>query len=139
MASIVRSKWRAALVAALVLVAAIPAAASATATKPVIVGTEAGYFGSATVTHQVSVFVYLTKGPRAGNHVTVCLGGVCKRAHGHNAKLAWYSASFNVRHGYRMWDPVKFTVTAANGTGSVHKTVTDSLLCMRNNGSTPQS
>ena len=118
---------------------AIPAASAATTHKPVIKGTEAGYFGSATVTHRISVFVYLTKGPRAGNRVTVCLGHVCKRAHGHNAKLAWYSASFKVRHGYRMWDPVRVTVTASNAAGSTRTTVSDSLLCMHNNGSTPQT
>jgi hypothetical protein len=127
------------VVVAALLTAAIPAASAATTHKPVIKGTEVGYFGSATVTHNISVFVYLTKGPRAGNHVKVCLGHVCKRARGHDAKLAWYSVSFKVKHGYRMWDPVRFTVTASNAVGSTRERVKDSLLCLRNDGSTPQT
>ena len=134
-----RSKLRLALIGAVVLSAAIPTAAAARSAKPVIKGAEVGYFGSAVVTHQMSVFVYLSEGPSAGNRVTVCLGGVCKRAHGHNAKLAWYSASFKVRRGLHMGDPVKFAAVASNGAGSSRITGTDPLLCMHNNGSTPQT
>ena len=134
-----RSKFRLALVAAAVLSAAIPTAAGARSAKPVIKGAEVGYFGSAVVTHQISVFVYLTEGPRAGNRVTVCLGGLCRRAHGHNAELAWYSASFEVRRGLHMGDRVKFAAVASNGAGSSSITVNDPLLCMHNDGSTPQT
>jgi hypothetical protein len=112
--------------------------AGARPSKPVIKTEEVGYFGSATVTHQVSVFVYSNLGPRAGNHVTVCLGGKCKAAQGHNARLAWYSASFSTR-GLHMGDAVKFTATAKNSAGQTSVSVTKPLLCMHNDGSTPQS
>lgn len=134
----VRPKVWPALIAAVVLSAVIPTAAGARSAKPVIRGAEVGYFGSAVVTHQVSVFVYLTEGPSAGNQVTVCLAGVCKRARGHNAKLAWYSAAFTVRRGFRMGDRVHFAAVASNRAGSSRLAVTDPLLCMHNNGSTPQ-
>jgi hypothetical protein len=99
---------------------------------------EVGYFGSARVTHQVSVFVYSNLGPRAGNHVTVCLGGTCKAAKGHNAHLAWYSASFSTR-GLHMGDAVKFTAIARSSAGQSRVSVTKPLLCMHNDGSTPQT
>jgi hypothetical protein len=81
--------------------------------KPVIKTEEVGYFGSATVTNRVSVFVYSNLGPRAGNHVTVCLGAKCESARGHNARLAWYSASFTTR-ALRMGNSVSFTATASD-------------------------
>jgi hypothetical protein len=112
--------------------------AGARSNKPVIKTEEVGYFGSATVTHQVSVFVYSNLGPRAGTHVTVCLGGTCKAAKGHNARLAWYSASFSTR-GLHMGDSVKFSATAKNSAGQSKVSVTKPLLCMHNDGSTPQT
>ena len=71
-----RPKFRLALIGAVVLSAAIPTTAAARSAKPVIKGAEVGYFGSAVVTHQMSVFVYLSEGPSAGNRVTVCLVGL---------------------------------------------------------------
>jgi hypothetical protein len=128
-----------AILGAAALFAALPlATAGARASKPVIKTEEVGYFGSASVTRHVSVFVYSNLGPRAGNHVTVCLGGTCKRARGHNARLAWYSASFSTR-ALRMGDAVKFTATAKDAAGRAKVTVTKPLLCMHNNGSTPQT
>jgi hypothetical protein len=112
--------------------------AGARSEKPLIKTEEVGYFGSAAVAHQVSVFVYSNLGPRAGNHVTVCLGGTCKAAKGHNARLAWYSASFSTR-GLHMGDPVKFSATARDAAGQSRVSVTKPLLCMHNDGSTPQS
>jgi hypothetical protein len=112
--------------------------AGARSDKPVIKTEEVGYFGSAKVTHQVSVFVYSNLGPRAGNHVTVCLGGTCKAAQGHNARLAWYSASFSTR-GLHMGDPVRFTAIAKSSAGQSRVSVTKPLLCMRGDGSTPQT
>jgi hypothetical protein len=112
--------------------------AGARSDKPVIKAEEIGYFGSAKVTHHVSVFVYSNLGPRAGNHVTVCLGGTCKAATGHNARLAWYSVSFSTR-GLHMGDPVKFTAVARNPAGQSRVSVTKPLLCMHNDGSTPQT
>ena len=123
--------------AALVLSAALPAAALA-GSAPLIKSSEVGYFGGATVTHTVDVFVYSRLGPAAGNRVTVCLGGQCERARGHNARLAWYSAQFRTR-GYRMGDLVTFTVMASDGARQARVQVTHDLLCMHNNGSTPQS
>lgn len=122
--------------AALVATTALPAAAAARSN--LIKGEEVGYFGGATVTHTVDVFVYSNLGPAAGNHVAVCLAGRCERARGHDASLAWYSASFRTR-GYRMGDQVTFTVTASDGTRRARIQVTRSLLCMHNNGSTPQT
>ncbi|HYB29190.1 MAG TPA: hypothetical protein VEF89_21435 [Solirubrobacteraceae bacterium] len=120
--------------------AAAPLAGTAAAgvSKPVIRTEEVGYFGSATVTNQVSVFVYSNLGPRAGNHVTVCLGGKCEAARGHNARLAWYSASFTTR-ALRMGNPVRFTATASDAAGHSTVHVTKPLLCMHNNGSSPQA
>ena len=112
--------------------------AGARSDKPVIKTEEVGYFGSAKVTHQVSVFVYSNLGPNAGNHVTVCLGGTCKTAKGHNARLAWYSASCSTR-GLDMGDRVKITATARNAAGRSTVSVTKPLLCMRGNGSMPQT
>ena len=112
--------------------------AGARSDKPVIKTEEVGYFGSAKVTHQVSVFVYSNLGPRAGTRVTICLGGTCKTAKGHNARLAWYSASFSTR-GLHMGDRVEFTATAKNAAGQARVSVTKPLLCMHNDGSTPQT
>ena len=123
--------------AALAATAALPPAAAA-ARSNLIKAEEVGYFGGATVTHTVDVFVYSNLGPKAGNHVTVCLAGHCQRARGHNASLDWYSASFRTR-GYRMGDRVTFTVTASDGARHASVRVTDGLLCMHNNGSIPQT
>jgi hypothetical protein len=106
--------------------------------KPAIKTEEVGYFGNANFAHEVTVFVYSNLGPSAGNHVTVCLGGKCEAAHGHNTKLAWYSASFKTAP-LAMGAPVKFTAIARNATGQTRVTVTKGLLCMHNSGSTPQS
>ncbi len=122
--------------AALAAAAALPATAAAHSN--LIKSEEVGYFGSATITHAVDVFVYSNVGPAAGNRVTVCLAGRCERARGHNASLAWYSASFRTR-GYRMGEQVTFTVTASDGTRHARVDVTHGLLCMHNNGSTPQT
>jgi hypothetical protein len=112
--------------------------AGARSDKPVIKTEEVGYFGSAQVTHQVNVFVYSNLGPRAGNHVTVCLGGTCKAAKGHNSQPAWYSASFSTR-GLHMGDAVKFTAIARSSAGQSKVSVSKPLLCMHNDGSTPQT
>jgi hypothetical protein len=134
-----RSPGKIAILCVVALFAALPlATAGARSAKPVIKTEEVGYFGSALVTNQVSVFVYSNKGPRAGNHVTVCLGGTCKKAKGHNARLAWYSASFSTR-SLHMGDPVKFTATAKDAAGESKVSVTKPLLCMHNDGSTPQT
>ncbi|MBV9803355.1 MAG: hypothetical protein JO130_09205, partial [Solirubrobacterales bacterium] len=120
------------------LFAVLPlASAGAHASRPVIKTEEVGYFGSAKVTREVSVFVYSNLGPRAGNHITVCLGGKCQAAVGHNGHLAWYSVSFTTR-SLHMGDPVKFTATAKDSAGQSKVSVTEPLLCMHNNGSTPQ-
>src|SRR5947209_17164720 len=113
---------------AFVLAAAPPAATAAGVSKPVIKGEEVGYFGSATVTYRMSVFVYSNLGPRAGNRVTVCANGTCEAARGHNARLDWYSASFTT-HGLRMGQSVRFSVRASTAAGSAHLTVTKPLLC----------
>lgn len=123
-------------ISALLLLGALPGVAAARSTG-LIRGAEVGYFGGATVTRTVSVFVYSDLGPSAGNRVTVCLAGKCERARGHDAKLAWYSASFRTR-GYRMGDRVTFTVTASDGSRRDTVRATHDLLCMHNNGSTPQ-
>jgi hypothetical protein len=124
-------------ITALLLTAAIPA--TATAQAPLIKGAEAGFFGGGMTTHTVDVFVYSDLGPAAGNHVTVCLAGRCVRAHGHNAPLAWYSAEFRTRQ-YTMGEHITFTVRASDGArqASVRVRLTRDVLCMRNNGSTPQ-
>lgn len=122
--------------AAVVVTAALPVAAAARSN--LIKTEEVGYFGSATVTHTVDVFVYSSLGPKAGNHVKVCLAGRCERARGHDGSLAWYSASFRTR-GYRMGDQVTFTVVASDGVRHARVQVTRELLCMHNNGSTPQT
>jgi hypothetical protein len=128
-----------AIVCAAALFVVIPlASAGASSSKPVIKTEEVGYYGGAKVTYTVSVFVYSNLGPRAGNHVTVCLGGTCKVAKGHNARLAWYSASFSTR-GLHMGDPVRFSATAKDSAGSSRVSVTKPLLCMHNDGSTPQT
>ena|SRR5690242_19562445 len=128
-----------ALVCAAALFVVLPlATAGARSDKPVIKTEEVGYYGGAKVTHQVSVFVYSTLGPSAGNRVTVCLGGTCKTAKGHNARLAWYSATFATR-GLHMGDAVRFTATARNAAGESKVSVTKPLLCMHNDGSTPQT
>lgn len=122
---------------ALMLLAAGSGATAAATTRPLIKGEEVGYFGGATVTHTLSVFVYSDLGPAAGNRITVCLEGRCARARGHNARLAWYGVSFTTR-GLRMGDRVAFTVLAADGARQSRLQVSRELLCMHNDGSTPQ-
>lgn len=137
----VKLRWAAviAIVSAAALFVVLPlTTAGARSDKPLIKTEEVGYFGGAKVTHQVSVFVYSNVGPSAGTRVTVCLGGTCKAAKGHNARLAWYSASFSTR-GLHMGDAVKFTATAKDPAGESKVSVTKPLLCMHNDGSTPQS
>ncbi len=90
------------------------------------------------VAHQVGVFVYSNLGPSAGNHVTCAFAGKCEPTHGHNAKLAWYSASFKTAP-LHMGDPVRFTVSASDAARLARVTVTNGLLCMHNNGSRPQT
>ncbi len=86
------------------------------------------------------MFAYSNLGPKAGNHVTVCIkGGQCEKAQGHNASLAWYSASFTTPQTLRMGDPVTFTLSMSDAAGHSKVTVTHGLLCMHNNGSTPQT
>jgi hypothetical protein len=107
--------------------------------KPKIKNEEAGYFGSALTTRTVSVIVYTNLGPRAGVHVTVCMrGNACKKAVGHNAKLAWYRADFNTPQ-MTMSDHVTFTAYARNAAGRTKVTATKPVLCIKNDGSTPQT
>ena len=126
------------VLAGFVAALALPGAASAHTPGPRIKGVEVGYFGSATITYSLSVFVYSNLGPAAGNHVRICVRGTCKTARGHNAKLDWYSASFSTR-GLRMGESVRFGVVASDGAGTTRATVTKPLLCMHNNGSIPQT
>lgn len=129
------------LALAAALAAVLPTGAAARrqhARRPRIRTEEVGYFGTALVTRSVSVFVYTSTGPAAGTRVTVCLGGHCERAKGHNARLSWYQANFSTR-SLRMGDPVSFSATATNAAGRARVRVTKGLLCMHNNGSTPQT
>jgi hypothetical protein len=132
------------VLAALALIAVPLAFASARTTKhhrarPKIKNEEAGYFGSALTTRTVSVIVYTNLGPRAGVHVTVCMrGNACKKAVGHNAKLAWYRADFNTRQ-MTMSDHVTFTAYAKNAAGRTKVKATKPVLCIKNDGSTPQT
>lgn len=138
-----RTKTLAVLVAGLLITAAaVPLVAAGSTSnqkhKPAIKTEEVGYFGNGVVAHQVSVFVYSNLGPSAGNRVTVCLAGKCEAARGHNGKLAWYSASFKT-DPLHMGDSVRFTAIASDAAGHARVTVTKGLLCMHNNGSTPQT
>jgi hypothetical protein len=125
-------------VSALLSLSVLPAVAGAAPSPALVKGEEVGFFGGATVTHTVSVFVYSHLGPAAGNGITVCLEGKCQRAHGHDARLAWYSATFRT-HGLRMGDRVRFTVLASDGARRSRVQVNQPLLCMHNDGSTPQN
>lgn len=133
-----RAKRLPLIVTALLSVAVVPAAAAAAVPKPVIKGEEAGYFGSALVAHRIAVFVYSNMSPRVGGRVTVCVHGKCVRAIGHRDPAPWYSASFTTA-GLRMGDSVRFTVIEQDAAGQAKVTVTRPLLCMHNNGSTPQT
>jgi hypothetical protein len=120
-----------------------PATKASTATaartaKPAIKAIEVGYFGTGLVAHRIDVFVYSNVGPRADTRVTVCVKGVCERARGHNGTLAWYQASF-ASAPLRMGAPVTFSATVSNSAGRSKTKVTQGLLCMHNNGSTPQA
>jgi hypothetical protein len=123
---------------AVLSVGALPAATAASVSKPVIKGEEVGFFGGATVTHRIDVFVYSSLGPSAGNQVTVCVAGHCQKAHGHDARTAWYHATFRTR-GLRMGEKVSFAVVASDSAGRASVKVTKDLLCMHNDGSTPQT
>ncbi len=129
---------------AILLIAAPFAGASARSRagkpgKPKIKAEEAGYFGSGLTTRTVSVFVYTNRGPRAGVHVTVCMkGNTCKKARGHNGKLAWYRADFNTPQ-MTMSSRVTFTATAKDAAGQSRVTATKPVLCIHNDGSTPES
>lgn len=125
------------LIAGVLLSAAAVPAATARVARPVIKGEEAGYFGSATLAHRIDVFVYSNVAPRAGAEVVVCVGGKCKRAVGHSRPAPWYSASFST-HGMPMGAPVHFSVRVSDAAGQAAVSVTRPLLCMHNNGSTPQ-
>ena len=118
--------------------AAATAARTTKTTKPAIQAVEVGYFGSGLVAHRIDVFVYSNSEPRAGTHVTVCVKGVCEKARGHSGKPAWYSASFSSQP-LPMGAPVTFSAVASNSAGKTKKMVTKGLLCMHNNGSTPQT
>lgn len=126
------------LLLAALAAAMTPSAVAARAAKPSIRGVEVGYFGGATVTRRVSVFVYPNLGPSAGDEVTVCLEGRCEQARGHARPAPWYAAAFRTR-GLRMGDPIKFAVIASDAAGHTKLAVTRDLLCMHNDGSTPQS
>lgn len=103
--------------------------------KPAIRSEKVGYFGNANVTYSLTVVVHTNVGPRAGNHVTVCLRGVCERATGHNGTSPWYDASFDTG-ALVMGDPVTFTVQATDRTGHAKTTVTTDLACFP--GTSPQ-
>lgn len=126
------------LLVTVLLSAAVVPAASARMSAPVIKGEEVGYFGSALVAHRIDVFVYSNMSPRAGGQVTVCVGSKCERALGHREPAPWYSASFSTA-GLRMGARVRFTVMESDTAGQAKVTVMRPLLCMHNNGSTPQS
>jgi hypothetical protein len=143
--SLPRRRWGAALLAFAVLALIVTPLAIAASRhgkashKPKIKGEEAGYFGNALTTRTVSVFVYTNLGPRAGVHVTVCMrGNTCKKARGHNAKLPWYQADFNTRQ-MTMSDHVTFTAYAKNAAGRTKVKATKPVLCIKNDGSTPQT
>jgi hypothetical protein len=107
--------------------------------KPKIKGSEAGYFGNALSTQTVSVIVYSNLGPSAGNRVSVCLrGNTCKKAVGHNAKLPWYRADFNTPT-LTMSDSVTFTAYARDAAGRTTAKITKPVLCIKDDGSTPQT
>lgn len=127
------------------VLAAVPVAAASShhaAPKPKIKTEEVGYFGSGLSTRQVIVIVYAV-GPRARDQVTICLkDGRCKTARGHHAPahstLAWYTATFST--GLKtMQDRVTFTATATDAAGRARVTATKPVLCIKNDGSTPQS
>lgn len=124
---------------AVVLVATASSGSAKAKTKPRINADEAGYFGNGLKTRRVSVFVYSNFGPRAGNRVTVCLRGyTCKPAVGHDAKLAWYRADFNTPT-MTMADRVTFTAYASDEAGRTKVTATKPILCIHNDGSTPET
>jgi hypothetical protein len=126
------------VLAVLLAVIALPAVTSARTGKPVIKDDEVGYFGSANYATNISVFVYSNMGPRQGNRVTVCYRGTCEAATGHNARLNWYQASFPSPK-LAMGAPVAYKVIAKDSGGRVSTSVTKGLLCMHNDGSTPQT
>ena len=87
----------------------------------------------------MSVIVYTSLGPSSGNKVSVCLrGNTCKKAVGHDAKLAWYRADFNTPT-LTMSDSVTFTAYASDAAGRTKVKVTKPVLCIKDDGSTPQT
>ncbi len=137
----------AALTLAVIALIVVPLAAAAShgkkaarhVAKPKIKGEEAGYFGNDLSTRTVSVIVYTNLGPRAGNKVSVCLrGNTCKKAVGHDAKLAWYRADFNTPT-LTMSDHVTFTAYASDSAGRTKVKATKPVLCIKDDGSTPQT
>jgi hypothetical protein len=118
-------------------VAALPAATSAGTISPLIKGEEVGYFGTGLMAHHLSVFVYSGSQPRR-TRVRVCVKGVCKTAIGHAGRTAWYSASFTTRP-LPMGAHVTFSATVSSRAKRATTKVTKPLLCMHNNGSTPQT
>jgi hypothetical protein len=125
------------LVLAAFVVAAIPAATAAQTSEPTIRADEVGYFGNLLSTRQFDVFVYSRSQPRAGTHVTICVTGVCKKAKGHNGALAWYMASFTTKK-IPMWAPITYSAVMSNKTGRTSTKVTRELLCIHNDGTTPE-
>jgi hypothetical protein len=134
---ITRTAAALALPAVLLAGAVIPAAATAARSKPLIKAEEVGYFGNGDSTRTVTVFVYSNLGPSAGNRVRVCVKGTCKRARGPNARLAWYDATFVTRR-VDMGAPLRFTIVASDSAGKSTVTVTQQILCIHNNGHTPE-
>jgi hypothetical protein len=147
MSSSVRRYVMAAVALAVVALIVVPLAAASShgnkparqVAKPKIKGEEAGYFGNALSTRTVSVIVYTDLQPGAGHKVSVCLkGNTCKRAVGHSAKVAWYRADFNTPTK-TMSDSVTFTAYASNSAGRTTVRATKPVLCIKNDGSTPQT
>src|ERR1700753_3297489 len=107
--------------------------------KPKINGAEAGYFGNALTTKTVSVIVYTNLQPGAGHKVRGGRrGNTCKKAVGHSAKVAWYRADFNTPT-LTMSDSVTFTAYASNAAGRTAAKMTKPVLCIKDDGSTPQT
>jgi hypothetical protein len=117
--------------------ALLASGSSARTTKPVIKGAEVGYFGPLSTTYRITVIVYSRSQPR-GTHVRVCVKGVCRRAVGHRGPTAWYSASFRTPR-LTMSNRVTFSAKIWNSAGTARKRLTRPVLCIKNDGSTPQS
>jgi hypothetical protein len=123
---------------ALCVVAVLPAATSAQTAEPSIKADEVGFFGPLASTKKVSVIVYSRTQPNAGTRVTVCFKGVCKKATGHRGSVAWYLAAFPTKTT-PMWAPITYSVVLKNKTGRATTKVTRELLCIKNDGSSPEA